>query len=384
VDDQRILAAVESKRESALAAHRFVHEHPELSHAEHECSRYLCDVLEEGGLDVERGLAGMATAFRATLRGSKPGRSVGLVALYDAVPVFRPDGTIEPVHSCGHDAIPAGVVATALAFADLREDLPGSLVVFGCPADEIPAPLTVEIGGGKAVSAAAGLWNGIDAALYAHPEFEDTVFLRSRWMRRDRAMVTGTRSLTGEPESPIEAVLAAVGAVKALPPADAIVEHIAFEGDVEEGGGLVVRIHFLLRADEEAELDDLAEPLRAALPDAAWSSDPVVCGLRPDPDVTLAVKEAVLALGGEFVDDPAQLPFGTDFGNVSQRVPSALIGIGRPGGWAFHTDEGAVQFAQDGEECALSIARVLSLTSTRLLEPRNDDASLTVVSSDRG
>ena len=308
------------------------------------------------GLDVERGVAGMQTAFRATLRGSRPGRSVGLVALYDAVPVFRPDGTIEPVHSCGHDAIPAGVVAAALAFADLR--------------DEIPAPLTVEHGGGKAITAAAGLWDGIEAALYAHPEFENTVFLRSRWMRRDRAMVTGTRSLTGETEAPIEAVLAAIAAVKLLPPADAIVEQIALEGDVEEGGGLVVRIHFLLRADEEGGLDELAAPLRAALPDAAWSSDPVVCGLRSDAEVAQAVKEAVLALGGEFVDDPAQLPFGTDFGNVSQRVPSALIGIGRPGGWAFHTDEGAEQFAQDGEECALSIARVLSLAAARLLKSR--------------
>jgi metal-dependent amidase/aminoacylase/carboxypeptidase family protein len=327
-------------------------------------------VLETAGLEVERGLAGMPTAFRATLTGAQPGRSVGIVALYDSVPVFRPDGTIEPVHSCGHDAIPAGVVATTLALADLREELPGSLVVFGCPADEIPAPLTVEIGGGKAVSAAAGLWDGIDAALYAHPEFEDTVFLRSRWMRRDRAMVTGTRSLTGEPEAPIEAVLAAIGAVKALPPADAIVEHIALDGDVEEGGGLGVRIHFLLRADEESALEELAAPLREALPGAVWTSDPVVCGLRPDAEVTAAVREAMLVLGCHFVDDPAPLPFGTDFGNVSQRVPAALIGIGRPGGWAFHTDEGAQQFAQDGEECALSIARVLALSAARLLEPR--------------
>ena len=369
MEHERILAAVESKREAALAVHRFVHEHPELSHEEHACAQYLCDLLEGAGLDVERGMAGMDTAFRATLRGSTPGRSVGLVVLYDAVPVFRPDGTIEPVHSCGHDAIPAGVVATALAFADLRAEMPGTLVLFGCPADEIPAPLTVERGGGKAISAAAGLWDGIDAALYAHPEFEDTVFLRSRWMRRDRAMITGTRSLTGEPERPLEAVLAAAEAVRSLPPADAIVEHIALDGDVEEGGGLVVRIHFLLRADEETGLDELAAPLRAALPDAVWSSDPVVCGLRPDAEVTRAVKEAVLALGGEFVDDPAQLPFGTDFGNVSQLVPSALIGIGRPGGWAFHTDEGAEQFAQDGEECGLSIARVLALAAARLLEP---------------
>jgi hypothetical protein len=98
VNDASILAAVESKRDVALATHRFIHEHPELSHEERECVRYLCDVLEEAGLAVERGVAGMPTAFRATLTGGLPGGSVGLVALYNAVPVFRPDGTIEPVH----------------------------------------------------------------------------------------------------------------------------------------------------------------------------------------------------------------------------------------------------------------------------------------------
>jgi metal-dependent amidase/aminoacylase/carboxypeptidase family protein len=370
MNEEGILGAVESKRGAALATHRFVHEHAELSHAEHECARHITAVLEEAGLEVERGIAGMETAFTATLAGGLPGRSVGLVCLYDAVPVFRPDGSIEPVHSCGHDAIAGGVVATSLALAELRAKLPGRLVVFGCPADEIPAPLTVEIGGGKAVSAAAGLWDGIDAALYAHPEFEDTVFLESRWMRRDRAFVTGTRSLGGEPEAPVDAIAAVIAAVKALPPADAIVEHVRLEGDVEEGGGLSASIHVLLRSDDEAGLDELAAPLREALPGANWSSDPVVAGLRASSEVTAAVKDACLALGRHFVDDPGRLPFGTDFGNVSQRVPSALIGIGRPGGWAFHTDEGARQFEQDGEECALSIAQVLALTSYRLLQPR--------------
>jgi len=368
MNDERILAAVESKRADALATHQFVHAHAELSHAEFECARHISSVLESAGLDIERGTAGMETAFTATLTGARPGRSVGLVCLYDAVPVFRPDGSIEPVHSCGHDAIAGGVVATALALADLLDELPGRVVVFGCPADEIPAPLTVERGGGKAVSAAAGAWDAIDAALYAHPEFEDTVFLQSRWMRRDRAFVTGSRSLQGEPEAPIEAVSAAIGAVKGLPPADAIVEHVALEGDVEEGGGLSVSIHFLLRSDEEAGLEELAARLREALPNAAWSNDPVVAGLRSNDEVTQAVKEAMEALGRRFVDDPGRLPFGTDFGNVSQRVPSALIGIGRPGGWAFHTDEGAEQFRQDGEECALSIAQVLALASVRLLQ----------------
>ena len=75
MNDDRILAAVESKRADALGTHRFVHEHPELSHEEHECSRHIVDMLEQAGLEVNRGVAGMKTAFRATLVGAVPGRT---------------------------------------------------------------------------------------------------------------------------------------------------------------------------------------------------------------------------------------------------------------------------------------------------------------------
>jgi hypothetical protein len=75
VNDERILAAVESKRDIALTTHRFVHQHPGLAHQERECSRYLADLLEGAGFEVERGIAGMPTAFRATLTGAAPGRS---------------------------------------------------------------------------------------------------------------------------------------------------------------------------------------------------------------------------------------------------------------------------------------------------------------------
>jgi metal-dependent amidase/aminoacylase/carboxypeptidase family protein len=81
VNDERVLAAVESKRAAALATHRFVHEHAELSHEEHDCARHIAEVLEQAGLEVERGIAGMETAFSATLSGALPGRTVGLVCL---------------------------------------------------------------------------------------------------------------------------------------------------------------------------------------------------------------------------------------------------------------------------------------------------------------
>ncbi len=368
--DDRLRAALEAAEGGALEAMRFVHAHPELAHEEVECAAWLAARLEDAGFAVERRIAGLETAFRATLRGARAGRSVGVACLYDAVAAVRPDGSLEAVHSCGHGPIAGGVVGCALALASLREELPGTFVVVGCPADEIHAPGTVARGGGKALTAAAGVWDGLDAALYAHPEFIDTVTLRSRWLRRDRATVSGTRSLVaGASQPPLDAARAALAAVEPLP-ADVILEHLELDGDVEEGTGLVLRANYLLFADEEAGIDVLAAPLRAALPGAAWVSGPVVQGVRPDPAVTAAVAAAFRALGREFVDEPPPLPFATDFGNVSQRVPAALIGIGNPGGWSFHSDEGAAEFASaTGEAATLTIARVLALAAARLLEP---------------
>jgi metal-dependent amidase/aminoacylase/carboxypeptidase family protein len=365
IEDQDLLAAVEARREEAVSAMRFVHEHPELGHEELECSAFVAGRLEAAGFGVERGVGGMGTAFRATLEGARPGRSVGLVCLYDAVAAVRPDGSVEAVHSCGHGPIAGGVTAAALALAGRREGLAGSVVVMGCPADEIHAPGTVAHGGGKALSAEAGLWDQIDAALYAHPEFIDTVSLQSRWMQRLRLRVSGARSLAGDPEPPLRAAHAILEANTV----DIMVEHVDLDGDVEEGTGLVLRADVLVFADSEDELDQRCASMLARVPDGEWSSGLTVQGVRTDPGVRAAVAEAFVAAGRDFVPHPPPLPFATDFGNISQRVPGALIGVGRPGGWAFHSDEGAAQFAsRAGEDATLAVARVLTLSAVRLTE----------------
>lgn len=369
-DPRAVLDAVAAQAAALSTASRFVHDHPELGHEEHECARYLCDTLAAAGLDVERGVAGMDTAFRATLRGSDPGRTTGFVCLYDAVAAVRPDGRTEAVHSCGHGPIAGAVTAAALALSHLRDGLAGSVVVMGCPADEIHAPGTIERGGGKAISADAGLWDGVDAALYAHPEFIDTVSLESRWMRRATATVAGTRSLATADQPPLQAALAALEATRALVPDDVMLERMEFEGDVEEDTGVVLKATFLLFGDEEESVEQGLETVQDALPGASWSVGRLVEAVRPDDRVTAAVASAFRTLGRDFVDDPPRLPFATDFGNISRRCPAALIGVGRPGGWAFHTDEGAAQFAsQDGEEAGLTIAQVLALAAVELCEP---------------
>jgi metal-dependent amidase/aminoacylase/carboxypeptidase family protein len=365
--DSALLEAIDRHEPLIRDTISFIHGHPELPHEEFECSRYLMDVLATQGLTIQRGLAGMETGFRATLSGTRPGKTVGIVALYDAVASVPPEGGIRAVHSCGHGSISGGVAGALAALAEQRDQLAGSIVVMGCPADEIHAPTTVSRGSGKALSAAAGAWGGIDAAMYIHPEYIDTVSLASLWMRRVDARVSGTRSLAeGAEHPPLDVTVAAVEAARSLPAGRGLLERLELDGDVEQGGGLVTLMTFLIWADDEAGLDGLEARLHGQI-DAAWSTGATVPSIVPNAHVTAAVAEAMRAAGLDFVGDPPALPFATDFGAVSRVVPSALIGIGRPEGWAFHTPDGERQFAsEDGVASALGMAQVLALSASRL------------------
>ena len=370
IERQRVLDAVDAEGQTIRDVITFVHAHPELGHEEVECSRYLCEVFEGAGLVVERPLAGMETAFHARATGAADGPSVGFVCLYDAVAAVRPDGRTEALHSCGHGPIAGGVTGAALALASLAGELPGSVSVIGCPADEIHAPGTIVRGGGKALTAEAGVWDDMDAALYAHPEFIDTVSLESRWLRRATAIVPGSRMLASADQPPYAAAAAALEEARRHVPDNVMLERLELDGDVEEATGLVTKATFLLFGDEEQEVEAGLTAVRAALRDAAWETGRLYEAVRPDERVTAAVAGAFRALGRDFVSDPPRLPFATDFGNISRRCPAALIGVGRQGGWKFHTDEGAEEFASaDGVAAATTVAQVLALAALEILDP---------------
>ena len=370
IADAELIAAVAAQRAAIADTVAFVHAHPELAHEEHLCAAHLAGRLGEAGLRVEQDVAGLGTAFRAALAGERAGRRVGITALYDAVAAVREDGSVEAVHSCGHGLIAGAVVGAALALAPLREQLAGELVVVGCPADEIHAPGTIERGGGKWLTAAAGVWDDYDAVLYAHPEFIDTVWQASMWMRRDTFAVAGTRSLRDAvAQPPVEAIGTLLRAAADVPRARLMVERLVLDGDVEEGTGLVLTGSLLFFANDEAGIERTSLAVRTALPGAAWRDGRLVPGIRPDARVTAAVAGALAAAGRGFEPDPPPLPFATDFGSISRRAPAALIGVGRPEGWAFHTDQGAAQFASTvGLDIAADMATVLALATVRLTE----------------
>jgi hypothetical protein len=182
--------------------------------------------------------------------------------------------------------------------------------------------------------------------------------------------VAGARTLRDDvAQGPIDAIGALLRAAGGVSRSRLMIERLVLDGDVEEGTGLVLIGTLLLFADHEAGISETAELVRAALPDAAWHAGRLVPAIEPNPGVTAAVADAFAAAGRGFEPNPPPLPFATDFGSVSRRVPSALIGVGRSEGWSFHSDEGAEQFAsQAGLDAAMVMARVLALSAVRLGE----------------
>ena len=146
----------------------------ETGYREFRSAELLCRHLEQHGFRVERGVAGIPTAFIATF--GEGGPVIGVMAEYDALPGMAQD-TVPfrraPAgggagHGCGHNLLGTGSVAGAVAVSKwLAEGHRGTIRLFGCPAEEG--------GGGKAYLMREGCFEGLDAMLDWHPDTRNTV-----------------------------------------------------------------------------------------------------------------------------------------------------------------------------------------------------------------
>ena len=141
----------------------------ELGFQEFETSKYLTSILENAGFKVERGVAGIPTAFLATWGEGKP--IIALGSDIDDIPqasqkpgVAYHDPMIEgaPGHGEGHNSgMPLNILA-ALAVKRVmeREHLKGTLMLWPGVAEELL--------GTKAYYVRAGLFKNVDAVLFCH------------------------------------------------------------------------------------------------------------------------------------------------------------------------------------------------------------------------
>lgn len=146
---------------------------------EFRSSALLVDELERAGFSVERGVAGMPTAFVATYGAGTP--VLGIMGEYDALPnlsqkaVPYPEPVAEgaPGHGCGHNIHGTSGMAAAIAVKEAmsRKQIRGTVKFFGCPAEETII--------GKVFMVRDGVFGGVDALLSHHPGTFNVARLRS-------------------------------------------------------------------------------------------------------------------------------------------------------------------------------------------------------------
>ena len=161
------LARLADKHEApTIADRRWLHAHPELSGREHATQAYLREVL--AGIPGLRFIEGdWGTGLVVELQGGLPGPRVAWRADMDALPIteatdlpFRStvkdtlsSGRVTGVmHACGHDLHMSISLGAIRILADVRDRLPGTLMLIFQPAEET--------GAGAAAMLAAGVFEG--------------------------------------------------------------------------------------------------------------------------------------------------------------------------------------------------------------------------------
>jgi aminobenzoyl-glutamate utilization protein B len=151
----------------------------EVAMEEYSSAEVLASYLENMGFKVERGVAGMPTAFVAVYGSGEP--VIGILAEYDAlpglsqdtVPYKKPLEEGQPGHGCGHNIFGTASTAAAVALKEVMDEkaLSGTIKLFGCPAEETVV--------GKVFMARDGVFNGLSCCIQWHPNSENNVSLDS-------------------------------------------------------------------------------------------------------------------------------------------------------------------------------------------------------------
>lgn len=182
---EEIKRLIEDHRPELIQAADRIWEFAEERFSEFKSSALQKDLLKKHGFAVSSPCPTLPTAFLARYGNGHP--VIGFLGEYDALPgLFWPaDSTHPPAnedtpsgvnncgHGCGHNLLGTGALGAALAAKDHmeQEKMNGTIIYYGCPAEENAA--------GKAFMIEAGFFDGTDICLSWHPHYKSGLFNNS-------------------------------------------------------------------------------------------------------------------------------------------------------------------------------------------------------------
>ncbi len=345
-----------------------IHRRPELAFKEHRTVATIREFLSARGIESVAGIAELPTAWEAQLHPQSNGPTVAILAEYDALPSLG--------HACGHNVIAAAAVGAFVALS-MVGNVPGRVRLIGTPAEED--------GGGKVFMHEAGIFEGTDVAMMVHP-FDETFPVVEFAGRVPLTVVFHGRAAHAgsAPERGVSALDAAVAFLSGLGALrQRLQDGARFHGIIAEGGTSAAiipersRVELYLRAYDQSYLIEIIEMVRACAEGAAAqigcsvevasqskSFDSFVCN-RPLAD---AFANNLTELGISSKPDLNRAFAATDFGNVSQSIPSIHPYLGMGEGLVCHTPEFAVASGDDrGMRIVRDGAKGLAMTALDVL-----------------
>jgi len=349
-----------------------IHAEPELAFAEYRSCAKAQALVAERGFQITRAAGGLDTAFRADF-GSGP-LVVAVCAEYDALP--------EIGHACGHNIIAASAVGTALALAEVADDLGLTVALLGTPAEEA--------GGGKALMLRAGAFDDVAVAVMVHPGTADIAAARSLALSEVSVHYRGKESHAAV--APYQGVNAADAVTVAQVAIGLLRQQLArgqmVHGIVTNGGQAVnvipgrASVDYAMRAIESDSLRELEGRMFACFAAGALATGceyeienaaPAYAELKPDQWLADVCRAEMRRLGRDPVspDIEAGLPLGsTDMGNVTQVLPGIhpVIGVDAGGATVHQRAFAAAAVGPSADRAVVEGAIMLARTVVHLAE----------------
>lgn len=163
---EKLMRMLVEREDEIIRIRRHLHENPELSFQEENTAKYIANFYAEKDVEVETNV-GNGYGIIVTIKGGRPGKTIGLRADFDALPITeeadvpfqsKNEGVM---HACGHDGHTAYLLVLADCLIQLKEDIPGTIKVIHQHAEETPP------GGAKSI-VESGALDDLDAVFGTH------------------------------------------------------------------------------------------------------------------------------------------------------------------------------------------------------------------------
>ncbi|MBO6830590.1 amidohydrolase [Allomuricauda sp.] len=163
-----VLKQLDAKAETYSEIAHTIWDLAEMGYLEEKSSALLQETLAAEGFSIEKGIAGIPTAFVAEYGSGYP--VIGILGEYDALPGLSQEAVPEKKsaggeagHACGHHLFGTASTAAAISVKDWMKanNIKGTIRFYGCPAEEG--------GSGKVYMVREGVFDDVDVALHWHP-----------------------------------------------------------------------------------------------------------------------------------------------------------------------------------------------------------------------